>query len=296
MGHIKRTRRTVGILALAGASVIGVSPAYASAFDLDITIDDPGGYTPNQLDILTDAVAEAQALWEGLITGYEPGITIPSVPITIRRTSSGLASANFSSTTTQGGFRLATSGQINLNANEIETFASWPREDAGFGLNFIDDLIAHEIGHVLGIGTLWTSNGVYVNNSFQYTGEHGLAAYRAEFDPDAAFIPVESGGGAGSANSHWNQRFRSDPVEGDPSDPFALTPETGLLDPLGRDLAFELLTGALDPDFGEPFLSNFTVQSLRDLGYTVTTVPEPGTAALLAGAVALISTRRRRVA
>lgn len=36
----------------------------------------------------------------------------------------------------------------------------------------------------------------------------------------------------------------------------------------------ELLSGALDPDYGQPFLGSLTVQSLRDLGFTV--VPEPG--------------------
>jgi hypothetical protein len=39
------------------------------------------------------------------------------------------------------------------------------------------------------------------------------------------------------------------------------------------------MTGALDPDYGQPFLSNTTVQSLRDLGFAV--VPEPGTGTLL---------------
>ena len=29
------------------------------------------------------------------------------------------------------------------------------------------------------------------------------------------------------------------------------------------------MTGAIDPDYGEPFLSRFTVESMRDMGYTV---------------------------
>ena len=29
------------------------------------------------------------------------------------------------------------------------------------------------------------------------------------------------------------------------------------------------MTGAIDPDHGEPFISRFSVQSMRDLGYTV---------------------------
>ena len=44
----------------------------------------------------------------------------------------------------------------------------------------------------------------------------------------------------------------------------------GVVDQYGRDRALELMTGAIDPDFREPFLARFTVQSMRDLGYTVT--------------------------
>ncbi|HEX6963339.1 MAG TPA: hypothetical protein VF175_15840, partial [Lacipirellula sp.] len=36
-----------------------------------------------------------------------------------------------------------------------------------------------------------------------------------------------------------------------------------------RDRGLELMTGAIDPDFGEPFVSRFGVESMRDLGYTV---------------------------
>lgn len=269
-----------------------IPAAAASAFDLSISIQSPGSYTPSELAILTDAAADAEALWEGVITGYHPGINIPVVPIEIRRVNTGLAAASFSTTTNQGGFRLTTSGFVNVNAGELETFASWPRMDAGFGLNFVDELLAHEIGHALGIGTLWDDNGLYVNDSFEYTGAFGLSAYRDEFDAAAAFIPVENAGGIGTMNSHWNQLMRSSTQEGDPDDPFSLSPLIGIVDAMGRDLGLELMTGAIDPDFGEPFLSNTTIQSMRDLGYTV--VPEPAAAAMLS-LLLIASPRRRRL-
>ncbi len=54
------------------------------------------------------------------------------------------------------------------------------------------------------------------------------------------------------------------------------------------------MTGALDPDYGEPFLSRTTVQSLRDIGFAV--VPEPATLTLSLGLVvsALLLVRPRR--
>jgi hypothetical protein len=59
-----------------------------------------------------------------------------------------------------------------------------------------------------------------------------------------------------------------------PADPFLLDPRVGVTDRFGRDRGLELMTGAIDPDYGEPFLANFTVQSLRDLGYAVTSIED----------------------
>ena len=58
-------------------------------------------------------------------------------------------------------------------------------------------------------------------------------------------------------------------AEGDPDNPWVLSPLIGVVDQRGRDLGQELMSGSLDPDYGVPFLSNTTVQSLRDLGYAV---------------------------
>ncbi len=243
--------------------------ARARAFDLQFTISNPGAFTDNQLAIVNAALIEVEALWETVITGYQPGIVIATVPITINPTNVGLASASFSSATMQGGFVLSTSGFVNINTLEIENFANWQGAGAN-GLNFIDELLAHEVGHVLGIGTQWVNNGVYETNTFQYTGAHGLAAYQAEFNETIAYVPVENAGNAGTPNAHWDQLMRSSPQEGDPADPWNLDPRVGVVDRYGRDRGLELMTGAIDPDYLQPFVSRFTVQSMRDLGYTVT--------------------------
>lgn len=243
----------------------------ASAVDLQFSISNSGSpaFTPSQVQLLSTAIAQAEAMWETILVGYQPGIAIASVPITVSPTTSGLAEANYTATTNQGGFRLTTSGIVHFNVNQIEAFANWQGPGAN-GLNFLDEIIAHEVGHVLGIGTLWTSNGLYVNNTFQYTGQHALAAFRAEFNqPLATYVPVENAGGSGTANAHWDQRMRSSSLEGNPSDPWSLSPKIGIVDPYGRDLGLDLLTGAVDPDYGEPFLSRTTVEAMRDLGYRV---------------------------
>jgi hypothetical protein len=264
--------RVVTTLVLA-LLLLASSARRCAAFDLQFSIANSGGlFNATELAILNEALPRVERMWETAITGYQPGINIGSVPITINPVTGGLAAANYNGTTLQSGFLLATSGFINININEIENFASWQGvvvPPTVTGRNYIDELLAHEVGHVLGIGTLWDDNGLYVNNTYHYTGQHGLAAYRAEFDASAQWVPVENAGNPGTPNSHWDQRMRSSPQEGNPSDPFPLDPRVGVTDASGRDRGLELMTGAIDPDYGEPFLSRFGVESMRDLGYAV---------------------------
>lgn len=268
-----------------------------AAFDLTVTVSSPASFTPTQYASLVSSLATAEAMWESVITGYQPGISLTGVNVGIF-SGSAFAETSFPATVNQGGYRLATSATISINPAVIDAYASWngvgpPNPNpASIGLNYLDDILAHEIGHALGIGPLWEANGLYVAGSGQYLGEYGLRAYRAVFDAGAAFVPVELAGNPGTIGLHWDQLMRSSPQEGNPSDPWSLSPLTGITDPQGRDLALELLTGALDPDYGEPFLSRLTVQSLRDLGFTV--VPEPSSAVLALMAAGTVCNRRRR--
>jgi MYXO-CTERM domain-containing protein len=259
-------------MCLATMAVAVGGGASCSAFDITYSITNSGSFSANQLSILNEGLVRAERMWETMITGYQPGINIPTLPIQIQGNFSGLADATALSTTLQGGFRLTTSARIRININEIENFADWQGHGAN-GLNFIDELLAHEMGHALGIGLHWFDNGVYVGDAqYRYTGQYGVAAYQAEFDPAATFVPVENAGSIGTIGTHWDQLMRSSAFEGTPppANPFLLDPRVGVTDQYGRDRGLELLTGAIDPDYLEPFISRFTVQSLRDLGFTVT--------------------------
>jgi len=273
------------------------TPVVRADFSLTFNIPNPGAFTASQLQILEDSLVEAEAMWENAITGYRPGISNTGVVISIF-SGSGFADAIISSSVQQGGFRVSTSGRIRINASVLDTFGPWdgsgptPPNTEFAGVNFIDELLAHEIGHVLGIGTLWSSNGVYTNGTGRYTGQYGLAAYQADFDPTATYVSVELAGSSGTQNAHWDQLMRSSSQEGNPSNPWILDPRVGITDQSGRDLGLELMTGAIDPDFGEPFLSRMTIQSLRDLGFTV--VPEPSTSMLTLMLIGAMFTRRKR--
>lgn len=280
------------------ALVVALTPNAYAAFNLNINISNPASFTPSQLQTLEDALDSAEATWESAITGYRPGINISGMSITVSAGST-FADALVLSSVNQGGFRLSTSARIRINPGTIDIFGSWdgsgptPPNTEFLGVNYIDELMVHEIGHALGLGTQWVSNGVYINGTGQYTGEFGLAAYQADFDSSATFVPVELAGSSGTQNAHWDQLMRSSSQEGNPGDPWSLDPRVGILDPLGRDLGLEVLTGAIDPDYGEPFLSRMTVQSLRDIGFTVVPEPTSATMAIITLLVSCTFVRKR---
>ena len=106
----------------------------------------------------------------------------------------------------------------------------------------LNDVITHEMGHVLGIGTIWTNKGLLAGpntNNPTFTGTNAKKEYGVLKGTGPTAVPVENTGGAGTKNSHW------------------------------RDSVFrnELMTGFVA---GPPNpMSRLTVASLKDLGYLV---------------------------
>ena len=129
------------------------------------------------------------------------------------------------------------------------------------------DVVIHEIGHVIGFGTLWDDFGFLIDPSLpnnvradtHFAGPRSIAAFNAAGGSSfsKAKVPVENDqGGAGTKDSHW------------------------------RESVFdtELMTGFIN-DINP--LSAVTVESLADLGYIVnSTLADPyslpGTAAAAA--------------
>jgi hypothetical protein len=104
------------------------------------------------------------------------------------------------------------------------------------------DVITHEMGHVLGIGTIWTLKGLLAGANTTnptFTGTNAKKEFGVLKSTGPAVVPVENTGGPGTANSHW------------------------------RDTVFanELMTGFVGAA-GNP-MSRMTIASLKDLGYVV---------------------------
>ncbi len=138
----------------------------------------------------------------------------------------------------RSGSDLPLAGSMELDVADLASL-----ESSGL----LDDVILHEIGHVLGIGTLWNLFGVLADPASSggtdphFTGPQG----RASFDSSGgsgysgAKVPVENTGGSGTIDGHWRESVLDD----------------------------ELMTGWIDPSSNP--LSEISVSSLGDLGYAV---------------------------
>jgi hypothetical protein len=256
----------------------GIVPSASSAgLEFSIALEIGGGFTPSQELALTNA----RNIWQSALGDYQPAVLNAGPRPTPVITAVGLALDGFggvlgegepTSTFSQGGFVLASAGTIQFDIADLATLEVDGR---------LPTVVLHEIGHVLGFGTLWTENGLYVNGSGEYTGTHALDAWRTEFNQsEATFVPVELGGSAGTRNGHWN--------EGDGGGATGITQASS-----GIDLRQEVMTGWVN----EPtFLSQMTIESFRDLGFAP--VPEPEAMAWAAGIITMglaLLRRARRV-
>lgn len=110
----------------------------------------------------------------------------------------------------------------------------------------LQDIITHEMLHVVGIGSFWNDKGLlsgFDTPDVAYTGAGGVTGCRATGGTTtcATAVPVENTGGAGTANSHWRESI----------------------------FGTELMTGFASS--GTMPLSIMTVRALADLGYTINT-------------------------
>jgi hypothetical protein len=115
-----------------------------------------------------------------------------------------------------------------------------------------EGVIRHEMGHVLGIGSMWSFFGLLVSPSpvggppldTYYSGSNGITGFNnigGSTYTGGNKVPVENTGPSGTINGHWRESV----------------------------LANELMTGYANA--GSMPLSQLTVRSLTDLGYTVNT-------------------------
>lgn len=112
-------------------------------------------------------------------------------------------------------------------------------EDIAFliGLGLWEDVIFHEMGHVMGFGSLWALLGL-TDVALNYLGAAAINIWNNEWGCIGT-PPVETDGGPGRAGGHWDEEC----------------------------LVNELMTGFINLE-GNP-LSALTIASMKDVGYEV---------------------------
>ncbi|MEZ6052056.1 MAG: right-handed parallel beta-helix repeat-containing protein [Planctomycetaceae bacterium] len=209
-----------------------VPPTPTGAFD--ITLNLQAGLTPSQIA----AFQAAEQRWEEIITGDVPDIgliddvLIDASVVAIDGVGGILGQAG--PTGLRGGSFLPFQGIMQFDSADLASL-----ELAGQ----LDEVILHEMGHVLGFGTIWDNLGLLLNPGTadpRFTGAQATTQYNTIFANAEADIPVENIGGPGTADAHWRETIFTN----------------------------ELMTGFLDGGVANP-ISAVTIAQFADLGYTV---------------------------
>ncbi len=138
--------------------------------------------------------------------------------------------------------RLPLIGALRFDSEDLEVLRE---SDA------MEEVILHEIGHLLGFGSVWDEQGLLINPSLpdslgtdtHFRGPLAIAAFNeagGDIYTGGEKVPVENYAARGSGDAHWRESV----------------------------LDHELMTPRLNLGVSNP-LSATTVQSLADMGYTV---------------------------
>lgn len=240
-------------------AVIFTSTVVAGPFNIDLSFT--SSFTNFLSETQQSVFTQAENYWEKVISGYQAGIEIESLAITadsffIDDAYGTLGWAGPTAMERQGGFVFATAGAMTFDSVDVARLYNDGR---------LLDVVIHEMAHVIGFGTLWKLNDLYIDGSYQYTGAAALAAYQAAYDASATWVPVENDGGPGMEGAHWEE------------------------DIFGN----ELMTGWLD--LTNP-VGSVTLGSFVDIGYALASVPVPSAFLLLGVGLLGLTGRKRRKA
>ncbi|WP_102128234.1 leishmanolysin-related zinc metalloendopeptidase [Deinococcus planocerae] len=200
---------------------------------------------------VVSAMQAAASRWQGVITQGLPSVTanIPANACGSNAAFSGtiddiLVFTGNKSIDGPGGV-LAQSGPCSIRSSSgLTTYSTLVFDTADLGQfsSQLADIAVHELGHSLGIGSLWRTfglvSGVGTTNPV-YSGANGVREYRA-FGGTLSTVPVENQGGSGTAGAHWRETTFNN----------------------------ELMTGYLNSGVKNP-LSRLSIGSLQDMGYAV---------------------------
>lgn len=183
-------------------------------------------------DTIRNAFNSAAADWMRIITAAPGGVTSLTIDATIAPIDGvGKILGQAGPTQLSNQTYIPTRGTMQFDSADLTNMAN----NGSLG-----DVVFHEMGHVLGFGTIWSYKNLTSGSSGdpRYTGTNAIAAYRSLGGPDST-IPLENVGGTGTVGAHWRESVFSN----------------------------EVMTGYLNAGLNP--VSIITIASMADLGYTV---------------------------
>lgn len=260
---------TVGSWTIAaGANVLSASVAGSGIIGNPAIFSAAGSANPSGFNISLrflsipsagqlQAFSDATVRWESIITGDIPSITVaptgpvcPDAPLLDETVDDLLIFVRLEPRDGPGGVLGAAGPCIVRLTDRLPIVGLMEFDTADLDLATLPNIILHEMGHVLGFGTIWSQKLLLLNPSLpnslgadtHFPGPNAVAAFNAAGGNTyvGAKVPVENTqGGAGTRDSHWRE----------------------------SQLKNELMTGFLGA--GANPLSAITIRSMQDLGYTV---------------------------
>jgi len=218
-------------------------PPGAGGFTITVRFTQPTALTASQQTVF----AEAASRWEEIIVGDLPDVVDPETGETIDDVLIEASAENIDGVGGILGGAAPTElrpGQAGLPWKGVMVFDTADLTQLEADGELVD-VIIHEMGHVLGFGSLWTQQGLIQGSGTQnplFVGPNAAREYSALLGQNATGVPLETTGGQGTAESHWSK------------------------DVFGP----ELMTGFLSPGVTRP-ISRITVGQFADLGYQVET-------------------------
>ncbi len=234
-------------------SVTFVATASVSAYDIEIRFMGTAPSASQQA-----AFTSAAARWRELVVGELSDIFVslpagscgePSLPAISEVVDDLLIYAEVVAIDGVGG-TLGSAGPCWIRLADGLTILGTMRFDAADidnleGLGSLEAVVLHEIGHIIGFGTLTPWYSILIGRDGPdpyFPGVAAVAEYSAAGGAATNAVPVANTGGPGTRDAHWREAH------------------------MGR----ELMTGFLNAGVSNP-LSAITVGALADLGYSVNT-------------------------